>query len=62
MLSELLEKAQINNDREALAEILESFSPKIKASLRQVPIDFREDLKQDLYVTMIEVIRRFDLN
>ncbi len=34
MLSELLEKAQINNDREALAEILESFSPKIKASLR----------------------------
>lgn len=42
--------------------ILESFTPKIKASLRQVPADYRDDLKQELYVKMIEVIQTFDIS
>lgn len=62
MMAELLLKAQLHNDQDATVQILESFTPKIKASLHQVPLDQREDLRQELYLTMIEVIHRFDLN
>lgn len=62
MMAELLLKAQLHNDQNATVQIMESFTPKIKASLCQVPIDHREDLRQELYLTMIEVIQRFDLN
>lgn len=61
MMAELLLKAQLYNDQDATAKILESFTPKIKASLGQVPANHREDLRQGLYVSMIEVIQRFDL-
>ncbi|WP_145948505.1 helix-turn-helix domain-containing protein [Paenibacillus sp. Y412MC10] len=62
MMTELLVRAQVHNDLEATAQILESFTPKIKASLYQVPLDHREDLKQELYIKMIEVIRTFDIS
>lgn len=61
MLAELLVQAQHHHDQEATLHILESFTPKIKASLRQVPSDHREDLKQELYVKMIEVIQTFNI-
>ncbi|WP_145332484.1 helix-turn-helix domain-containing protein [Paenibacillus xylanexedens] len=61
MLAELLVQAQQHHDQEATLHILESFTPKIKASLRQVPRDHREDLKQELYVKMIEVIQIFNI-
>lgn len=61
MLAELLVQAQRHHDQEATLHILESFTPKIKASLRQVPSDHREDLKQELYVKMIEVIQTFNI-
>lgn len=60
MMAELLVQAQQQNDQEATLHILESFTPKIKASLLQVPAEHREDLKQELYVKMIEVIQHFD--
>jgi hypothetical protein len=60
MLAELLWRAQQDHDQEATLHILEAFTPKIRASLSQVPVDHREDLKQELYVKMIEVIQRFD--
>lgn len=56
----LLLKAQLQNDKDAPLQILDSFTPKINASLRQVPFDHREDLRQELYVTMLEVIQRFE--
>jgi len=62
MLSELLVQAQQHHDQEATLHILESFMPKIKASLRQVPPDHRDDLRQELYVKMIEVIQTFDIS
>ncbi|WP_445933731.1 helix-turn-helix domain-containing protein [Paenibacillus sp. FSL H8-0104] len=61
MFTELLVQAQQHHDQEATLHILESFVPKIKASLRQVPADYRDDLKQELYVKMIEVIQTFDI-
>ncbi|WP_258297695.1 helix-turn-helix domain-containing protein [Paenibacillus peoriae] len=60
MMAELLVQAQQQHDQEATLHILESFTPKIKASLLQVPAEHREDLKQELYVKMIEVIQHFD--
>ncbi|WP_445933732.1 helix-turn-helix domain-containing protein [Paenibacillus sp. FSL H8-0104] len=62
MFAQLLVQAQQYQDQEATLHILESFIPKIKASLRQVPSDYRDDLKQELYVKMIEVIQTFDMS
>lgn len=62
MFSQLLVQAQRDKDPGATLHILESFTPKIKASLRQVPADYRDDLKQELYVKMIEVIQTFDIS
>lgn len=62
MLAELLVQAQQHHDQEATLHVLESFIPKIKASLRQVPADYQDDLKQELYVKMIEVIQTFDIS
>lgn len=62
MIAELLLQAQQNHDSEAILHILESFSPKINVSLLQVPTQYREDLKQELYVKMIEVIQTFDIS
>lgn len=62
MLAELLVQAQQHHDQEATLHILKSFTPKIKSSLRQVPADHQDDLKQELYVKMIEVIRTFDIS
>ncbi|WP_178382270.1 helix-turn-helix domain-containing protein [Paenibacillus sp. P3E] len=61
-MAELLVQAQQHHDQEATLNILESFTPKIKASLRQVPADHQDDLKQELYVKMIEVIQAFDIS
>lgn len=62
MFAQLLVQAQRDNDSETTLHILESFTPKIKASLQQVPADHRDDLKQELYVKMIEVIQTFDIS
>ncbi|MFE0556583.1 helix-turn-helix domain-containing protein [Paenibacillus sp. NPDC058910] len=62
MMAELLVQAQEHHDQNATLQILESFTPKIKASLLQVPANHREDLKQELYVKMIEVIQTFDIS
>ncbi|MEK4003249.1 helix-turn-helix domain-containing protein [Paenibacillus sp. FSL H3-0333] len=62
MFAQLLVQAQRDKDSEATLHILESFTPKIKASLRQVPADYQDDLKQELYVKMIEVIQTFDIS
>lgn len=62
MIADLLIQAQQHHDQEATLHILESFAPKVKASLLQVPLEHREDLKQELYVKMIEVIQSFDIS
>ncbi|QQZ64556.1 hypothetical protein JI735_34545 (plasmid) [Paenibacillus sonchi] len=62
MIAELLVQAQQHHSPEATLHILESFTPKLKASLLQVPADHREDLKQELYVKMIEVIQTFEIS
>ncbi|WP_430139832.1 helix-turn-helix domain-containing protein [Paenibacillus lautus] len=59
---ELLVQAQEHHDQNATLQILESFTPKIKASLLQVPANHRVDLKQELYGKMIEVIQTFDIS
>lgn len=56
---DLLQEAKEVNGQSAALAILNMFSPKINASLRQVPYEYREDLKQELYVSMLEVIQRF---
>ncbi|WP_158702754.1 helix-turn-helix domain-containing protein [Paenibacillus faecalis] len=62
MMAELLLRAQKKHDQEAIIQILECFTPKLKSSLQQVPADHRDDLKQDLYVKMLEVIQSFDIS
>lgn len=62
MMTKLLMRAQQLHDPDATMQILDFFTPKIKAELYQVPTEHREDLQQDLYVKMIEVIQRFDIS
>lgn len=62
MIAELLIQAQKHHDSEATLHILECFTPKLKASLLQVPAEHREDLQQELYVKMIEVIQAFNIS
>ncbi|WP_285859113.1 helix-turn-helix domain-containing protein [Paenibacillus sp. MER 99-2] len=59
MIADWLLQAQQYQDSDAMLHILESFTPKIKSSLLQVPVEHREDLQQELYVKMIEVIKTF---
>lgn len=61
MIAELLIQAQQFQDSEATLHILEAFTPKIKVSLSQVPVEHREDLTQELYLKMIEVIQNFEI-
>ena len=60
MFAELLIHAQLHNDKNAKLQILECFTPKINSSLHQTNFEYREDLKQDLYVSILEVIQRFE--
>lgn len=59
-LANLMEKAK-NRNQEALLNIIQRFSPKLKHSLFQTSQQEREDLEQDLVLKMIEVIYQYDL-
>lgn len=58
----LLARLAKNNDNDAALAILEMFSPKIKRSLHQTTFNDREDLSQELALTLIENIQKYDFN
>lgn len=59
-LKDLILQAQ-KNDKDATILIIDMFNNKLQKSLYQVPFQEREDLSQDLYVKMIEVIGKFQV-
>ncbi len=59
-LYELVNKAKKND--EAIEQVIEIFTPKIKKTLLQTDIQNREDLEQELRIKLMSLIRTYDLN
>lgn len=57
----LLKKAQ-KQDKEAMLCLLQRFQPKIERSLYQTSHKEREDLKQHLYVKVIEAVHNYRIH
>ncbi|MDO7907174.1 helix-turn-helix domain-containing protein [Paenibacillus sp. JX-17] len=60
-LFELCRQAQRYHPQ-AMERILELFQPKISRSLCQTSIQERDDLRQELYLKMIEAVQKYDLD
>lgn len=56
----LMKQAQ-DKDNEAVINIINMFSPKLKKSLLQTSLQEREDLEQDLVLKMIDIIYQYNL-
>jgi len=56
----LVEKSKY--DDKALLIVLSFFEPKLKHSLYQTHLHYREDLRQDLLIKLINTIRNYDIN
>lgn len=55
----LVEKSK--HDNKALLDVIRIFEPKVKKSLYQTQPFYREDLRQDLMVKLINCIRKYDV-
>lgn len=51
-----------SGDRDAAERLIAMAAPLIRRLLRRVPPAHREDTEQELYVRMLQAIRRFRLN
>ena len=58
-LIELVQKSKIDND--ALLTLINYFEPKLNKCLYQTQQHYREDLRQDLLIKLIHVIRKYDV-
>ncbi|MDP4551489.1 helix-turn-helix domain-containing protein [Alkalihalobacillus macyae] len=56
----LLQQAKQNED-EALELIFSQFEKKIEAELRQTPYEYRDDLRQELYVKILEAVEKYSI-
>lgn len=56
----LVEKSKY--DDKALLTVLNFFEPKVKHCLYQTHPQYREDLRQDLLIKLINTIRKYDVN
>ena len=56
----LLQQAKQNED-EALKLIFSQFEKKIEAELRQTPYEYRDDLRQELYVKILEAVEKYSI-
>jgi DNA-directed RNA polymerase specialized sigma subunit len=54
----LIRQAQMQ-DKDAMLEILQRFQPKIERSLYQTSYEEREDLRQHLYLKMVEAVQNY---
>ncbi|KMM36594.1 helix-turn-helix domain-containing protein [Guptibacillus hwajinpoensis] len=57
----LLQQAKQNED-EALELIFRQFEKKIEAELRQTPYEYRDDLRQELYVKILEAVEKYSID
>ncbi|AIG26770.1 MULTISPECIES: helix-turn-helix domain-containing protein [Brevibacillus] len=55
----LVRKAK-NNDADAMQEIIQRFEPKIRKSLRCTDKAFRDDVRQEIALRVIKVIKDYD--
>lgn len=56
----LLQQAK-QNEEEALELIFSQFEKKIEAELRQTSYEYRDDLRQELYVKILEAIEKYSI-
>ncbi|MDQ0482265.1 helix-turn-helix domain-containing protein [Guptibacillus hwajinpoensis] len=56
----LLQQAKQNEDK-ALELIFNQFEKKIEAELRQTPYEYRDDLRQELYVKILEAVEKYSI-
>lgn len=56
----LVEKSKY--DDKALLTVLTIFEPKVKYCLYQTHPHYREDLRQDLLIKLINTIKKYDVN
>ncbi|TKD70569.1 helix-turn-helix domain-containing protein [Pseudalkalibacillus hwajinpoensis] len=59
-LYKLLQQAK-QSDEEALELIFSQFEKKIEAELRQTPFEYRDDLRQELYVKILEAVEKYNM-
>ncbi|MED1790367.1 helix-turn-helix domain-containing protein [Brevibacillus laterosporus] len=55
----LVRKAQ-NNDADAMQEIIQRFEPKIRKSLRFTDKALQDDVRQEIALRVIKVIKNYD--
>lgn len=49
-------------DNTALLDVITLFEPKLKKVIYQTQPKYREDLRQDLMIKLIDSIRKYDIN
>jgi len=58
-LYEMVKKAQ-NGDQKTLEHLLRLVEPKVTYAASKVPVQEREDVKQELFLHLMEMIQRYD--
>ena len=61
-LFQCVEKVQKNNDECSFKDIIDKFSPKIKKYLSQTQRQSRDDLKQNLNITLYKKVKSYPLD
>ncbi|WP_347548347.1 helix-turn-helix domain-containing protein [Pseudalkalibacillus hwajinpoensis] len=56
----LLQQAK-QNDEEAFSRIISQFEKKLEAELRQTSYQYRDDLRQELYIKILEAVENYHL-
>lgn len=60
-LYSLIKKVREEEDNEAMETIISKFKPRIRSSLTQTSIQEREDMQQEVYMKIIEVVYKYDI-
>ncbi|QOR35633.1 helix-turn-helix domain-containing protein [Clostridium sp. 'deep sea'] len=59
--TELIEEIQVTDNEVAWQKMLDKLEPLINSLSRYVPSQYRDDLRQVLYIEVIRVVRSFKL-
>ncbi|MBE0068722.1 helix-turn-helix domain-containing protein [Thermoanaerobacterium thermosaccharolyticum] len=59
-LFEIILKAK-EGDKDAMQEIILRFQPLIKKNMRNVGMDIKDDISQDIIEVIIKAIKKFDI-
>lgn len=60
-LYSLIKKVREEEDKEAMGTIISKFKPRIRSSLTQTSRQEREDMQQEVYIKIMEVVYKYDI-